>query len=136
LNVMSSDHRLFEAVRQLVNLAHLRTLAGLLAPDGRALLATDVASDEDYPLAGVAPASDLRPFLGELAAAGKVVFAVPPDLLAWTVREDPVLTRTVTLSEPITAWLWHNGPQRIFLVYAVELVPVARSSAASGNGSG
>lgn len=125
LNVLTSEHRLFEAVRQLINLAHLRTLAGLIAKGGRALLVNDVASDGDYALGGIAHGSDLRPLLGELIGAGKVVFAVRPDLLAWTVREDPVLSRTVTLSEPIDVWLWHNGPQRIFLVCAMELRPAA-----------
>lgn len=121
LNVMSSGHRLFEPVRQLINLAHLRTLAALVAPGGRAVLVNDVASDQDYALGGVSDGGDLRALLAELVSAGKVIFAVRPDLLAWAVREDPVLSRSITLSEPLAAWLWHNGPERIFLVYATEL---------------
>jgi len=123
LHVMSSGHRLFEPVRQLINLAHLRSLASLVAPGGRALLVNDVASEADYPLGSAAQSADLRPLLAELVGAGKVIFAVRPDLLAWTVREDPVLNRSTTLSEPLAAWLWHNGPERIFLVYAMELRP-------------
>jgi hypothetical protein len=123
LNVLSSEHRLFEPVRQLINLAHLRTIAGLVGQDGRGVLATDVATEEDYPLGGVPAGSDLRPLLEELSSAGKVVFAVRPDLLAWTVREDPLLNHAITMSAPIDAWLWYNGPERIFLVYAVELHP-------------
>jgi hypothetical protein len=110
-------------VRQLINLAHLRTLASLVAPDGRAVLVNDVASNQDYPLGSLAPGGDLRPLLGELVSTGKVIFAVRPDLLAWTAREDPMLSRSTTLSEPTAAWLWHNGPDRIFLVYSMELRP-------------
>jgi hypothetical protein len=117
LNVLSSGHRFFEPVRQLINLAHLRTLASLVAPDGRAVLVNDVASNQDYPLGSLAPGGDLRPLPGEL------ICAVRPDLLAWTAREDPMLSRSTTLSEPTAAWLWHNGPDRIFLVYSMELRP-------------
>jgi hypothetical protein len=119
LNVLSDKHRLFEAVRQLVNLAHLRTIASLLVPGGRGLLVTDVATNQD--LASVSSGSTGLQLLDELTAAGKIVFAVRPDLLTWAAREDPMLKSTVTASPPLDAWLWHNGPERVFLVYALEL---------------
>jgi hypothetical protein len=64
---------------------------------------------------------DLRPLLGTLVRSGAVIFAVSPDLLTWTAREDPVLQGAVEMSEPVDAWLWQNGPDRIFLVYALDL---------------
>jgi hypothetical protein len=127
LNVLSSQHRLFEAARHLLNLAHLRTLAALLAPGGRGLLVTDVATDADHPFGSVAADFDGRALLAELMTAGRAISAVRPDLLAWTAREDPMLKERVTLSAPVDAWLWHNGPERIFLVYAMELRPTAGS---------
>jgi len=132
LNVLSVEHRLFEATRQLVNLTHLRTLARLAAPTGRALLATDVASDEIYPFGELDEAADHLPLLAQLSRAGSVVFAVQPELLAWTVREDPVLQRSFELSAPLAAWIWKNGPDRVFLVYAAELRPLARSGSIAG----
>ncbi len=35
---------------------------------------------------------------------------------------DPVLKRVVYASDPVDLWLWHNGPERTFLVYAMELL--------------
>ena len=120
-NVLSAAHPLFDAVRHVANLTHLRTLAALMAPAGRAFFATDVASNDLFPLAEVREQSDLRPLLATLVRSGTVVFAVSPDLLTWTAREDPVVQRAVEVSEPVDAWLWQNGPDRLFLVYALEL---------------
>jgi hypothetical protein len=120
-NVLSANHPLFEAVRQVTNLAHLRTMAKLLAPGGRALLATDVASDQVASFADLDQRADLRPVLDRLKSEGRVIYATNPDLLAWTVREDPYLNATVDWSGPLDAWLWHNGPTHTLLVYASEL---------------
>jgi len=132
LNVLSLEHRLFEATRQLINLTHLRTLAKLTAPTGLALVVTDVASDEIHPLGELDEAGDHRPLLAELARTGSLVFAVEPELLAWTVGEDPMLQRSVEMSAPLAAWIWRNGPNRIFLVYAAELRPLARGGGIAG----
>jgi hypothetical protein len=51
--------------------------------------------------------------------------AVHPELLAWTIREDPILQRMARLSPPIDAWLWQNGAERRFLVCALELTRIA-----------
>ena len=40
---------------------------------------------------------------------------------AWVARVDPLLRHAVRMSDPLDAWLWQNGPERVFLVYAVEL---------------
>src|SRR5205085_10693837 len=50
LNVLTDAHQLFEAVREVATLTHLRALVALTARGGRALLATDVASNVDQPL--------------------------------------------------------------------------------------
>jgi hypothetical protein len=130
-NVMSPAHPLFNAVRLVANLTHLRLLAGLTAPTGRACLITDVSSNDLYPLAQVDAAADLRPLLTTLVSSGAIIYAVGPDLLASTAREDPLLQETVEMSGPVDAWLWQNGPDRIFLVYAVEMLP-RKATAVSG----
>jgi SAM-dependent methyltransferase len=121
LNVLSPSHPLFAAVRQNLDLTHLQTMARLLAPGGRAILTTDLVSNLMYPLENVEPGRDLRELMRELIAAGNVIYAALPDLLQWLCREDPLLARTVKASPPHDAWLWRNGPERIFLVYALEM---------------
>jgi hypothetical protein len=120
LEVLTPTHRLFEAVRQIVNLTHLRTLARLIAPDGRAILATDVISSKTYPLDDIEPGADLPKLMAELLDK-KAIYAAHPGLLAWMGGEDPMLSRTVQISSPSDVWLWNNGPQLVFLVYALEM---------------
>jgi len=119
LSALSASHRLFEAARQLLNVMHLRTVAKLLVPQGRAILASDLSSNLLFPLSP--GATDLKAVLMDVLAAGKFFYAAHPDLLTWTSREDPVLRRLALLSSPFDVWLWKNGTERTYLVYALEL---------------
>jgi hypothetical protein len=121
VETLSDRHRLFEAVRQFLNLAHLRTLIRLISPGGRALLVSDLVSNQTYPLAELDPDGEHLGLLPELIRTGNLIYAVNPELMALTAREDPFLARSATLSPPIAAWLWLNGDERRFLVYALEL---------------
>jgi len=122
LSGLSASHRLFEAARQLLNVMHLRTLAKLLTPNGRAVLASDLSSNLLFPLSP--DATDLQSVLVDVLGAGKFFYAAHPDLLLWASREDPVLKGLATLSPPFDVWLWQNGAERTFLVYALELARV------------
>ena len=124
LNVLTDRHRLFQAVRQTLNLIHLRTLVRLLVPGGRALFVTDLASNLTYPLHKVDPKADALALMGALVKAGNVIYSANPELLMATFRDDPVLSRAASLDRPFDAWLWHNGPERVFLVYAMEITRV------------
>jgi hypothetical protein len=119
LSALSASHRLFEASRQLLNVMHLRTVAKLLVPHGRAVLASDLSSNLLFPLSP--DATDLKALLLDVLSAGKFFYAVHPDLLAWTSQEDPVLKRLARVSPPVDVWLWKNGTERTYLVYALEL---------------
>jgi hypothetical protein len=122
VNVLSPAHPLFDAVRQVVNVTHLRTLAALAAPDkGRALLVSDVSSNVITPLGPFEPGADLRSLLVELMREGKVIHVLRPDVIEQVVAGDPALSVLVTASPVLDAWLWQNGPERTFLVYALEL---------------
>lgn len=122
VNVLSPTHPLFEAVRLVVGLTHLRTLAALAAPTGgRALLVSDVSSNLIAPLGPVEPGADLRPLLGQLMREGSVIHVLRPDVVEQLVVEDPALRAMVTRRDLVDAWLWQNGPERTFLVYALEL---------------
>jgi hypothetical protein len=49
------------------------------------------------------------------------MYATQPALLRAIVSDDPILGRAIELSEPLDAWLWQNGPDTSFIVYALEL---------------
>jgi hypothetical protein len=132
LNVLTDRHQLFQAVRLTLNLIHMRTLVRLLAPAGRGLLVTDLTSNTTYSFDRTDPKSDLLPLVAELSAAGNVIFAAHPGQLAAVWRDDPFLSRESTLSGPLDAWLWHNGPERTFLVYAAEITRISSDSAGQG----
>lgn len=122
VNVLSPSHPLFDAVRQVVNVTHLRTLAALAAPTkGRALLVSDVSSNAITPIGPYEPGADLRGLLGELMRRGSVFHVLRPDVIEQVVAGDPALSVLVTASPVLDAWLWQNGPERTFLVYALEL---------------
>jgi hypothetical protein len=121
LNVLSDAHPLFEAVREISTLTHLRALAALTSPGGRAILATDVVSNVDRPLDRLAEGRDLPDLLAEIVVSGKVIHVADPRRLAWLAQIDPLLASSTRMSLPLDVWLWQNGPRLLFLVYAVEL---------------
>lgn len=129
-SALSSRHPLFEAGCFTVVLTHLRTLLRLTAAGGRAILATDVASDEITPLDSADP-EDALPLLHQLAWAGDLFSAVSPANLKAVAEDDPVLRQQARLTPPESAWIWANGPKRRFLVCAMELRTTAEENARS-----
>jgi len=121
LNVLTDQHRLFEAVRWTLNLTHLRTLAALTKPSGRALLATDVSSGQLHPLHDLEPGVDQRALLAQLSKVGKVFDFADPKRIVGLLNDDPVLCASFESFDVTSAWLWTNGPETKFLVYASEL---------------
>ena len=121
LNVLTDQHRLFDAVRWTLNLTHLRTLAELTQPAGRALFATDVSSDRLSPLDHLAPDADCLALVRELSNAGRVFDFANPQRLTALFRDDPVLRCVFWPFDLHDAWVWNNGPEMKFLVYVSEL---------------
>ena len=121
LNVLSDRHRLFEAVRWTLNLTHFRSLAALTRPLGRALFATDVSSSSLHAFDAFASSTDWVALLAELSRSGRVFDFADPKRIAALFRDDPVLGGAFPAFEVSDAWLWENGPETKFLVYASEL---------------
>jgi len=122
LQALGDRHQLFDAVRHVLGATHLHTLHALTKPGGRALLVTDVLSSSRYPaLATVPPEADLLKLLVQLMSAEQMIYIARPGLFHMLQREDPLLAQSSTLSPPLTAWLWQNGPLERFLVYAMAL---------------
>ncbi|HKO53039.1 MAG TPA: hypothetical protein VJV79_35260 [Polyangiaceae bacterium] len=121
LNVLSERHRLFQAVRWTLNLTHFRTLAALTRPSGRGMFATDVSSGQLFAFDAVRPDADCLALLGELSTTGRVFDFADPKKLAALLDDDPVLRAAFQPFQVSGAWLWQNGPETKFLVYASEL---------------
>lgn len=123
LNAVTDRHPAFDALRALTNAVHVRVLAALMAAGGRALLFTDLTSDETYPFETVESDADLGKLMTDLLAAGNVIRVAHPGLLSAEIRRDPTLSRAFSVRVPLGPWLWRNGPERTFLVYGLELAP-------------
>ena len=121
LNVLSDGHPYFEAVREIASLTHVRLLATLMSPRGRAFLATDLASSVERPLAELAEGRHLGELLDEMVEKGEAIHVADPQRLARLTTIDPLLAGSIRMSPPLDVWLWQNGPTLLFLVYAVEL---------------
>lgn len=124
---LSEEHRLFAAVCYTVTLTHLRTLARLTEPGGRAVLASDAATEEMAPLQAAGAQTDLRQLLAGLVKAGDVFHVVNPNGIIEMLTDDPPLSRELAQPRISDVWLWHNGPRRILLVYALTLQRAMRA---------
>lgn len=122
LHGLGDRHQLFDAARHVLAATHLHTLHTLTKPGGRALLITDVLSSSRYaPLASLPPETDMLKLLSELMAAEQMIYSARPGLFHLLQQQDPLLRQASTLSPPLAAWLWQNGPNERFLVYAMAL---------------
>lgn len=118
---MGADHPARpEAVEALVRL-HLHTLAALGAPRGGAVLATELASDEDWPLDELDANVDLGALVPALLAAGAHFAAAHPPRLRRLLRRDDHLARAFDEAAAIAPWLWRGALDRTYLVYALVL---------------
>jgi len=122
VQVVGDRHPSFVELRDALNRAHVRTLGALLAPGGVALLVTDLTSTEIYPpLAHLDAGADLGTLMGDLIAAGHIIYIAHPGLLSSEMRRDPRLRQDFEVRFPIGPWIWRNGPSQSLLVYALEI---------------
>jgi hypothetical protein len=119
-SVLTDTHQLFGAVSYTATLTHLRTLARLTQPGGRAVLASDVATEQMAPLREMDAGTDLREVLARMIRSGDVFNVVNPEVITAIAKDDPYLGKELPLARLGDVWLWHNGPQYIFLVYALD----------------
>ncbi|HEX2869743.1 MAG TPA: hypothetical protein VHP33_00780 [Polyangiaceae bacterium] len=122
LQALGDKHQLFDATRHVLGATHLHTLHALTKPGGRALLVTDVLSSTRFaPLAELPPDTNLLKLLTQLMSAEQMIYIARPGLFHMLQQQDPLLNQSSTLSAPLTAWVWQNGPHERFLVYAMAL---------------
>ena len=82
---------------------------------------TDLCDDTAFARGRPRGADDLGPLMAELVQAGQVIYSAHPEVLRITLEDDPVLLRTFEPARRSAPWLWQNGPERRFLVYALTL---------------
>jgi hypothetical protein len=128
LEVLGDRHPRFEELRAAINHVHVLGLAGLIGPGGKALLVTDLTSNETYPpldhLSGDdASEARLAALMSDLVHAGNVMAALHPGILSGILRHDEELRARYQVRFPVGPWLWHNGPAQTYLVYGLEIAP-------------
>jgi hypothetical protein len=121
LEVVGDASLSFDDLRTAVNRIHVRALAALLAPGGVALLVTDLTGNDTYPFEVLPPDADLNAVMGDLLHTGNVIHAAHPGRLSAEIRRNPELAAGFAVRSPVGPWLWHNGPDKSFLVYALEI---------------
>lgn len=110
-------HPRFLAALQAVRAGHLRLLADLVAPGGRAALISDVVSSDTYPALASVPEVLLPALLNQLLQERNFFHGVNPAAVASFLRTDPTVSAQVNHLEWVRPWLWDFGP-RVYLVYA------------------
>lgn len=125
---LGPDHPAGADVRRRVLAIHLRSMIELLRPDGEALFASDLVSNETYPLEELGPEADLAKLVADLIRDGNFFFGADPALLSQVLRRDPVLARRAAPARPLAPWLWRAAPDRLFLVHAFRFARRAEPS--------
>jgi SAM-dependent methyltransferase len=121
LGVIGDRHRLFVPLRELLTLTHLRTLAQLTRPGGRALLVTDLCEGSVFPAGRPRDDADVAQLMLDLLNLGHVIHSSHPALLKLPLADDPILAKSFGEAGLSAPWIWHNGPERRFLCYALAL---------------
>lgn len=105
-------------VGELVRWQHLRTLAGLAAPGGTAILFADVVSSETEPRMLEAPAAELAGLMERVCREEGCFPGMNPEGLLRRLGEPPLDGCWAGRPESSAPWVWDLGP-RSYLVTAI-----------------
>ena len=126
LEIVGDGTPRFDDLRTAMSGSHVRTLAGLVAPGGVALLVTDLTGSATYPFDLLPSDANLVSLMSDLLAANNIIHAAHPGRLSAVIRRDAGLRARYTTKFPVGPWLWQNGPEQTYLVYGLEIA-AARS---------
>ena len=100
---------------------HLRTVVDLLAPGGTAVVVCDVASSTGQPRLLEVRREKLPELLDRLTYTDQGFDGISPFAMRQAIRSDPLIAPLLGPVQQAAPWLWHLGPRRTFLVYALRL---------------
>jgi hypothetical protein len=118
---LGESHPQLQMIACALALGHVRSVARLLAPGGRAHLVTDAVTTETYPLFELWDRQPPRALLEQLEKTDNVFSGTGPSFLRRILATDaqvaPLLDGPATLVEP---WLWQFTEERSYMVYALS----------------
>jgi hypothetical protein len=100
---------------------HLRTVVDLLAPGGAGVVVCDVVSSTGYPELVGMKKEKLPDLLDRLTYTDRGFDGLSPASMRQALRDDPTIAPLLGPLQLVAPWLWHLGPARAFLVYAMRL---------------
>jgi hypothetical protein len=125
--MQSAFHSLGERHPQLhiiacaLAVAHVRSVAQLVAPGGAAHLITDAASTDTYPLVDLWDQQPPLALLEHLEATDNVFSGTGLSFLRRILATDRQVAPLVGLPQVVEPWLWHFHEDRTYLVYALSV---------------
>jgi hypothetical protein len=111
----------WQRLRKTIITRHLAMLMELVRPGGHALFLCDVVSSDTEPQLPQASPEKLEDVLQNLADRGRTFRDLDPRAIIDTLRQHPRLAEMICQLKRTTPWLWHLGPRRTYLVYALLL---------------
>jgi hypothetical protein len=120
-DVLGRNHPRRRELLLALRTRHLRTIVDLLAPGGVGVVVCDVASSTGYPdLVGIKK-ERLPGLLDRLTYTDRGFDGLSPAAMRQALRDDPLIAPLLGPVPQVPPWLWHLGPTRVFLVYALRL---------------
>jgi hypothetical protein len=120
-DVLGRNHPRRRELLLALRTRHLRTIVDLLAPGGVGVVVCDVASSTGYPdLVGIKK-ERLPGLLDRLTYTDRGFDRLSPAAMRQALRDDPLIAPLLGPVQQVPPWLWHLGPARVFLVYALRL---------------
>jgi hypothetical protein len=116
---LGARHQSLQLAASALAIAHLRSLAGLLAPQGTAVLVTDTVSSETYALADLWPGRDPLQVLGEVDRQGYALTGTGPSSVRRIITQDAVVAPLASPPRLVPPWLWRFSDEITYLVYAL-----------------
>ena len=113
------QHPQLHLVAAALAVAHLRSLAALLAPGGTGLIVTDTISSETYALEELWSDRPPLALLEEIDRNDRTLTNTAPSFLRRILREDAEVAPLVSPPRLVDPWLWRFTDEMTFMVYAL-----------------
>jgi hypothetical protein len=117
---LGEHHPRFMELVTAVRTRHLRSLVEFTAPDGTAVLITDIVSSVTFPPLPQIPLTQLAGTLSHLIQQQNFFTGTNPFVLEAFFRTDPQVAEQIAEVKLLPPWLWNFGP-RYFAVCAITV---------------